>query len=64
MLCMGPTIDSLLAQMTQASDILADGSQDPAQTCNGISIGLGFKMKPVQIGVIAPPGPPPPNPCP
>jgi len=63
-LCMGPTIDSIIAQITQASDILADGSQDPAQTCNGISIGLGFKLLPVQVGLIGPVTPPPPNPCP
>lgn len=49
------TLDSLLTQIEQASDIMKDGSQDPNQVCNGISIGLGFDMKPAQLGVVAPP---------
>jgi hypothetical protein len=35
------TFDSLADQIRQAFDILVDGTQDPNQTCNGISIGLG-----------------------
>lgn len=34
----------------QASDILIDGTQDPEQVCNGISIGIGFTAKPVLLG--------------
>ena len=57
-LCTGPTIMSIVDQITQASDIMADGSQDPTQTCNGISIGIGFNASLVQLGpVVAPPAP-------
>jgi hypothetical protein len=54
----GPLLDGLLTQMRQASDIMSDGSQDPAKTCDGISIGLGFDLKEVQIGVVGPATPP------
>jgi hypothetical protein len=62
-LCMGPTIDSIIAQIEQASDILVDGSQNPALPCNGISIGIGFDTGAVQLGAIGPDEPAPPNPC-
>jgi hypothetical protein len=49
-----------------AADILTDGTQDPARTCDGVSIGLGFEAKRVQLG--APTAPPAtdfiaPDPC-
>ena len=50
-------------QIRQASDILKDGTQDPSKVCNGISIGLGFKVREVQFGNVAPFTPPGPNPC-
>lgn len=51
-----PTLQSILNQIRQASDIMMDGSQDPSQVCDAISIGLGFTMKPVRIdGVMFPP---------
>jgi hypothetical protein len=54
-LCMGPTIDSIIAQIEQASDIMQDGTAgDPSKTCDGISIGLGFDAATVQLGAIAP----------
>lgn len=53
-LCSGPTIDSIISQIQQASDIMADGSQDPTKTCDGISIGLGFDAALVKLGAIAP----------
>ncbi len=62
-LCSGPTIESILSQITQASDILQDGTQDPTKTCDGISIGLGFNAELVQLGPIAVPGAPKANPC-
>ncbi len=62
-LCSGPTIESILSQITQASDILADGTQDPTQPCTGISIGLGFDAEVVQLGPIMAPAAPKPNPC-
>lgn len=62
-LCSGATIDSLVAQLEQASDILADGTQDPTRQCDGISIGLGFTARRIQLGPIAPATEPPPDPC-
>lgn len=51
-----PTLQSILNQIHQASDIMKDGSQNPAFECDGISIGLGFTMQPVRIdGVMVPP---------
>jgi len=43
----------------------ADGTNVPGQTCNGISVGIGFDAKRIAnpTKVVAPP-PPPPNPCP
>ncbi len=62
-LCSSPTITSVAEQITQAADILVDGTQDPAKPCDGISIGLGFDARVVQLGPIGPATPPPPNPC-
>jgi hypothetical protein len=58
-----PTLQSILNQIRQASDIMADGTQDPAVECDGISIGLGFNAKAVQLGPVAMPAMPPPDPC-
>jgi hypothetical protein len=63
-LCSGSTIDSILEQVAQASDILQDGTQDPTKPCDGISIGLGFDASQVLLGPIAPPTVPPTSPCP
>jgi hypothetical protein len=56
-LCTGPTIDSIVTQLQQASDIMHDGTQDPTQVCDGISIGIGFNAELVQLGAVttAPP---------
>ncbi|MBK9258411.1 MAG: hypothetical protein IPM54_01080 [Polyangiaceae bacterium] len=58
-----PTLQSIINQLWQASDIMVDGSQDPTKVCDGISIGLGFTMKKAQLGAVVPPVPPPANPC-
>ncbi len=52
-LCSGPTFDSIAQQIRSASDIMVDGTQDPAQTCNAISIGVGFEAKAARIGAVA-----------
>jgi len=62
-LCEGSTFDSIADQLRQASDIMADGTQDPSQVCNGISVGLGFDTKIVQLGAVAPPAQESPDPC-
>jgi len=58
-----PTLKSILNQIRQASDIMKDGTQNPAVECDGISIGLGFNAKAVQLGPVAMPAEPPPDPC-
>ncbi len=63
-LCSGATIDSLLTQVSQASDILNDGTQDPSKACDGVSIGLGFQTQAASFRGTAPPSPTDPNPCP
>jgi len=55
--CNDPLFAGLLTQARQSSDIMADGSQDPTKTCNGISMGLGFEMKEVLRGDVGPAAP-------
>ncbi len=63
-LCNGFNFDSIAQQIRAASDIMSDGTNgDPGKTCNAISIGLGFKGSAVKLGAVAPPVPPPPDPC-
>lgn len=56
-LCSNPLFDNLLKQVRQASDILADGTQDPTKPCDAISMGLGFDMGGAQIGDVGPANP-------
>jgi len=56
------TFESIAQQIRQASDILSDGTQDPAKTCNGISIGLGFDADLALLGGVFDPIIPP-DPC-
>lgn len=63
-LCSGSTIEGIKDSIRQASDIMADGSQDPSKDCDGISIGIGFTAK--QVGAptkVVEPGPPGPDAC-
>jgi hypothetical protein len=59
----GSAFDGIAQQMRQTQDILADGTQNPAVSCDAISIGLGFEAVRVKPGGIVD-DPPPPNPCP
>jgi hypothetical protein len=43
----GSAFDGIAQQITQASDIMKDGTNNPGATCDGISIGLGFVGKKV-----------------
>lgn len=56
------TFQSIANQIQQASDILIDGTQDPAAVCNGISIGLGFDAEGAVLGPVFDP-PVAPDPC-
>jgi len=47
-LCSGSTVEGIKNSIRQASDMLADGTQDPEKNCDGISVGLGFTAK--QVG--------------
>lgn len=63
-LCSGSTIDSIVNEIEQASDIMKNGTAgSSSDTCDGISIGLGFDAKLVQLGPVAPKAMPMPNPC-
>lgn len=62
-LCGGPTLESIKQSVAAASDILKDGTQDPNQLCDGISIGLGFNAKPAQVGAVLDARPILPDPC-
>jgi hypothetical protein len=53
-LCGSATLNSLVTQVRQASDIMNDGTQNPMATCNGISIGVGFQMQQAQLGAVGP----------
>ncbi len=53
-LCSGDQLKTITDQIRSMSDIMANGTQDPSKTCDGISIGLGFDakqiMNPTKVG--------------
>lgn len=49
-LCSSTAFASMAQQIEQTSDIMADGTNEPGQTCDGISIGVGFDAVAVQLG--------------
>jgi hypothetical protein len=58
-LCSGSTIDSVRKQIKQSADIMHDGSPGTsAQTCDAISIGLGFNAARVTLGAVGTATPP------
>jgi hypothetical protein len=60
----GAAFDGIAAQMRQASDILSNGTNVAGQTCDGISVGIGFDAKRIANPTkVVPPPPPPPDPC-
>lgn len=61
--CEGTAVEGILNQIRQASDIMADGSQNPDQTCDGISIGIGFDSTVVTLDGVGEPAEPAPEPC-
>lgn len=63
-LCSGALVEEIKNSIRQASDMIADGSQDPAKTCDGISVGIGFTAKQVGNPTKAiEQTEPPPDPC-
>ena len=62
-LCKGPTFESVKESIEAASDIMKDGSQKSDAKCDGISVGLGFDMKAVQLGEVLDEQPPGEDPC-
>jgi hypothetical protein len=62
--CDGLTLKNIQDAIRQSSDMLADGSQDPSKSCDGISVGIGFTGKQVATPTKeAVPVPAPPDPC-
>jgi hypothetical protein len=60
----GAAFDGIAQQIRQASDIMNNGTNASGQTCNGISVGIGFDAKRIANPTkVVPPPPPPPNPC-
>lgn len=55
-ICPGPALSLIKNAIANSSDILIDGSQDPAKPCDGISIGIGFEAK--RVGNPTKPVPP------
>lgn len=63
-LCSGTTVEGIKDSIRQASDMLADGSQQAGVACTGISVGIGFTAKRVGNPTkTAPEGTAPPDPC-
>jgi hypothetical protein len=62
-MCDGPTFENIAQQIRATSDIMKDGKQNPAEFCNGISVGLGYTMKAVQLGEALNASPPGKDPC-
>ncbi|MFI5302793.1 MAG: hypothetical protein ACHREM_32285 [Polyangiales bacterium] len=62
-LCQGSAFDSVAQQFRQANDILLDGTNVAGAPCTGISLGVGFEAKRVQLGSVVTPTAPP-SPCP
>ena len=48
---------ALASSIRSMADILVDGTQDPAKTCKGVSIGLGFETRRTLTGDSVPAGP-------
>ena len=51
-LCDSGTMETVKRNLKAASDIMKDGTQDPASGCNGISVGVGFEMKKAKVGEV------------
>ncbi|MDC3961551.1 hypothetical protein [Polyangium jinanense] len=58
-----PTLQSIVNQIRQSSDMPLSGVHDPAVECDAISIGMAFRMTPAILGGIGTSAPPPPDPC-
>lgn len=56
--CNDASFQGALDYIRRSSDIMADGTQDPTMTCDGISFGVAFDMSEVQIGDVGPASPP------
>jgi len=62
--CSGLIIEQLLTNIRRTADIMSDGSNgDSSETCDGISVGLGFEARAVSLGEVAAELPPPDDPC-
>ena len=53
-LCSGSALDGVIAQIEGASDMMANGTQDGAATCDGVSFGIGLQGLASGVGASAP----------
>jgi hypothetical protein len=53
--CAEPDSRYVADMVGQSADILADGTQDPARDCNGISFGIGFEASLASTGDVVEP---------
>jgi len=56
-MCSDASYEPSLTSIRRMSDIMTDGTQDPNETCDGISFGLEFEMAIVSLGDVGPEGP-------
>ena len=49
-LCSGSAFEAIALQLEQMSDIMVDGTSEPGQVCDGISLGIGFDAVAVHVG--------------
>ena len=60
--CEGSTVENIKDQLRQGADMMVSGDHDPNKVCDGISVGIAFTAKSVQIGGTID-GPPIEDPC-
>jgi len=53
-LCNSSTFQSVAQQLRQAADSMANGTQNPNATCDGVSIGLGFELREAGLAEVVP----------
>ena len=61
--CTNQTAQGIFRDIAGASDILEDGTQNHTQTCNGITIGLGFTAAAAKVGPMVDAPAPAADPC-
>jgi hypothetical protein len=63
-LCQSTALEGVVDQVEQCADVLTDLAQDPSRTCDGISIGIGFRASSATLSTPSAAPFEPPSPCP